>query len=71
MIKIKKRSQTKAFLMESLELFLQKLDIVFTRYEHPAIFTCEQANQHCASIPGGKSKNLFVRNEKGNKHYLI
>lgn len=71
MIEIKKRSQAKAFLMKSLELFLQELNIAVTRYEHPAVFTCEQADQHCASIPGGKSKNLFIRNEKGDKHYLV
>lgn len=57
--------------MKTIEIFLQKLDIAVTRYEHPAVFTCEQAEQHCATIPGAKSKNLFIRNEKGTQHYLI
>jgi Ala-tRNA(Pro) deacylase len=50
---------------------LRDLGIPFEEYEHPAVFTVEESNAHCAHIPGGRSKNLFLRNEKGDRHYLV
>ena len=56
--------------MNSYEVF-QKLNIPYITHNHPAVFTCEEAEIHCADIPGGKSKNLFLRNRKGDQHYLL
>ncbi|MFB0566038.1 MAG: prolyl-tRNA synthetase associated domain-containing protein [Candidatus Aminicenantaceae bacterium] len=50
---------------------LKKLSISYVRYEHPPVFTVEQAEQHWGNIPGSHCKNLFLRNKKGNHHYLI
>ena len=50
---------------------LEKLEVSYAKHEHPAVYTCEEAEVHCAHIPGGKSKNLFLRNRKGNQHYLL
>ena len=49
---------------------LEGLDIVYEKYEHPAVFTVEEAEKH-ARGEGIHSKNLFLRNKKGNKHYLV
>lgn len=57
--------------MKTIEHVLQELGITYTRYEHPAVFTCQQADEHCAMIPENKSKNLFLRNEAGTQHYLV
>jgi len=50
---------------------LEELKITYTKHEHVPVYTCEEAAIHCGAIPGGKSKNLFLRNRKGNQHYLL
>lgn len=50
---------------------LNGLGIVFTRRGHPPVFTVDEAVRHWEGIPGAHCKNLFVRNKKGNHHYLI
>jgi Ala-tRNA(Pro) deacylase len=50
---------------------LQALGIVYARHEHPPVYTVEEAVKHWQGIAGAHCKNLFVRNKKGNRHYLI
>lgn len=50
---------------------LEGLGIVFERYEHPPVFTVEQALDHWAGIDATHCKNLFLRNRKGDRHYLV
>ena len=50
---------------------LNKLGIPFTRHEHPPVFTVEQANLHWEGLSGAHCKNLFLRNKKGRRHYLV
>jgi len=50
---------------------LEKLEISYNRYEHPPVFTVEQAEKHWKNIAGSHCKNLFLRNKKGNRHYLV
>ncbi len=50
---------------------LHALAIAFTRHEHPPVATVEEAGQHWASIDAVHWKNLFLRNQKGNRHYLV
>lgn len=57
--------------MNTIYSVLQNLHIKFVEHKHPPLFTCEDAEQYYGKIPGGKSKNLFLRNRKGNQHYLI
>jgi Ala-tRNA(Pro) deacylase len=49
---------------------LDALGIPYDRYEHPPVFTGEEAALHWAAIPGTQVKNLFLRNKKGDRHYL-
>jgi len=50
---------------------LDRLGIAYSRLEHPPVFTVEQAEKHWGSITGAHCKNLFLRNKKGNRHYLV
>ncbi len=50
---------------------LNNLNISYIVHEHPAVFTVEEAQKFCSDIPGIHCKNLFLRNKKGNKHYLF
>jgi len=50
---------------------LAALGIPYERHDHPPVFTVEEAVVHWKGIAGSHCKNLFVRNKKGNRHYLI
>ncbi|MDD4089707.1 MAG: prolyl-tRNA synthetase associated domain-containing protein [Tissierellia bacterium] len=50
---------------------LDKLEIKYTRYEHRPVYTVEEADNLDIEIPGQHCKNLFLRNKKGNIHYLV
>jgi Ala-tRNA(Pro) deacylase len=50
---------------------LRALDIGYTRHEHPAAATVEAAQPHWADIDATHCKNLFLRNQKGDRHYLV
>jgi Ala-tRNA(Pro) deacylase len=50
---------------------LEALGIEYERYSHPPVFTSDEAAQHWAAIPSTGVKNLFLRNKKGDRHYLV
>ena len=50
---------------------LKELVIPYDYYEHPPAPTVEKAIEYWKDIDAGKCKNLFLRNHKGNRHYLI
>jgi len=50
---------------------MDQLGIQYTRYEHPPVYTVEEAQQYWKDIEGAHSKNLFLRNNKGNRHFLV
>lgn len=50
---------------------LEELGISFTRHEHPPVATVEEAERHWTGIGATHGKNLFLRNQKGNRHYLV
>ncbi len=50
---------------------LDELGIPFTRHEHPPAATVDEALQYWADIDATHCKNLFLRNQKGDRHYLV
>jgi Ala-tRNA(Pro) deacylase len=50
---------------------LDKLGIAYVRHEHPPVATVEEAKKYWAGLKGTHCKNLFLRNYKGNRHYLV
>jgi Ala-tRNA(Pro) deacylase len=50
---------------------LTELGIAFTRHQHPPVATVEEAMQHWDGIDATHCKNLFLRNQKGDRHYLV
>ena len=54
-----------------VEQYLRGLDIAFTRHEHPPVATVAEAEQHWAGIDALHCKNLFLRNQKGSRHFLV
>ena len=52
---------------EQLLARLDELNLGYQYYEHPAVFTVAEAQQHCAHITGGHCKNLLLRTKKKAK----
>jgi Ala-tRNA(Pro) deacylase len=50
---------------------LKSLDIQFEVHQHPPVYTVVEAEEHWENVKGTHCKNLFVRNKKGNRHYLV
>ena len=50
---------------------LADLGIAFDRYEHPPVPTVEDAERYWSGIDATHCKNLFLRNQKGDRHYLV
>lgn len=50
---------------------LEKLNIPFDYYEHPPVPTIHEAKKYWKDIDAAHCKNLFFRNHKGNRHYLV
>ncbi len=51
--------------------FLNSHAIPFERADHPPVFTCEEAKRLVPPLPGIETKNLFLRDGKGRKHFLL
>jgi len=50
---------------------LEELDIRYEYHEHPPLATIEDAIVHWKDFNSDRCKNIFMRNHKGNRHYLI
>lgn len=57
--------------IEQVRRALDAMGIGYEHYTHPPVFTAEEAAEHWAAIPATRVKNLFLRNKKGNRHYLV
>ena len=51
--------------------FLQQQGIEYSFYTHPEAPTIEIARQYWRNDGSKHCKNLFFRNHKGNRHYLV
>lgn len=51
---------------------LDRTGIRYRRFDHPAVFTCEEADR---AMPdehdAAHTKNLFLRDQKGRRHWLV
>ena len=51
--------------------FLKKYGIAYQKYDHPAVFTTNEAKTLAAHVPGTQTKNLFLCDEKKRRFYLV
>ena len=51
--------------------YLREHDIPFSNYNHPEGKTIEEAKRWWKDDGSVHCKNIFLRNHKGNKHYLV
>ncbi|MEL7430861.1 MAG: YbaK/EbsC family protein [Pseudomonadota bacterium] len=58
---------TRADLMD----YLDELGIKTETHDHEAVFTVEESSKIKQDIPGGHTKNLFLKDKKGNFFLLV
>lgn len=51
--------------------YLDELGITTTTHDHEAVFTVEESSKIKQDIPGGHTKNLFLKDKKGNFFLLV
>ena len=52
--------------------YLDDLGIRHERIDHPAVYTCEEAEKTIMLLPReGRTKNVFLRDRKGRRHFLV
>jgi Ala-tRNA(Pro) deacylase len=51
--------------------FLDQHQIRYSYHEHVAVFTSQQARELIEPLPGASAKNLFLRDKKGKRHFLL
>ena len=54
-----------------LDAFLRTHAIEARRVEHPPVMTVEESERLVPPLPGAKTKNLFLRDKKGARHFLV
>ena len=50
---------------------LDRLGIAYESYEHPPVFSSDDVEKYWRDIPAAPVKNLFLRNKKGNREYIV
>jgi Ala-tRNA(Pro) deacylase len=51
--------------------FLADNQIEYERHDHPPVYTVADVERLVPSLPAVKTKNLFLRNKKGRRHFLL
>ena len=58
-------------IMTNVEDFLKLKGIKYVLHEHPAVYTCEEAEKYCGNMQGLACKNLLLRDKKGRRYFLV
>lgn len=57
--------------MDRLLRIFEDAAIPYQRYDHAPVYTVAQANSLLPDLPGIATKNLFLRDRKGRRHFLL
>lgn len=57
--------------MNDFYRFLVKNHIEYERHDHPPVYTVEEARRLVPPLSAAKTKNLFLRDKKGKRHFLV
>lgn len=57
--------------MTDIYKFLADHNIAYERCDHPPVFTVEDVHRLVPPLPAAKTKNLFLRDGRGRRHFLV
>src|SRR5512134_3141407 len=52
-------------------VFMDANGFAYQRLEHPAVFTCAEAELHRPSLPAVSTKNLFLCDKRARRFFLV
>ena len=57
--------------MTDVYQFLADHQIRYERHDHPPVYTVADVERLVPALPAVKTKNLFLRDKKGRRHFLV
>ena len=57
--------------MDDFYQFLSDNQIEYERHDHPPVYTVADVERLVPDLPAVKTKNLFLRDKKGRRHFLV
>ena len=57
--------------MTDIYKFLDSINVSYERFDHPAVYTVSEAKKLSPEMDGASPKNLFLRDKKGIRHFLV
>jgi len=57
--------------VENIYKFLDKNGVTYERHDHEAVFTVEESKKFSPKLEGVSTKNLFLRDKRGSRHFLV
>jgi Ala-tRNA(Pro) deacylase len=57
--------------MTDLYKFLAEHDIEYQRHDHAPVYTVDDVERLVPPLPAARTKNLFFRDKKGRRHFLV
>ena len=57
--------------MADIYRFLTDNHIEYERHDHPPVYTVADVERLLPTLPAVKTKNLFLRDKKGRRHFLV
>ena len=57
--------------MTDIYEFLDTIGVSYESFDHPAVYTVSEAKKLSPKMDGASTKNLFLRDKKGIRHFLV
>ena len=57
--------------MTDVYQFLASCHVEYERHDHPPVYTVADVERLVPPLPAAKTKNLFLRDKKGKRHFLV
>lgn len=57
--------------MSDFYKFLAEYQVTHIRHDHPPLYTVDDVKRLVPDLPGEKTKNLFLRDKPGKRHFLV
>ncbi|MBI2008111.1 prolyl-tRNA synthetase associated domain-containing protein [Candidatus Amesbacteria bacterium] len=57
--------------MKNVYQILDSLGVKYVKHEHPAVFTCQEADKYWVNTAAAHTKNLFLKTEKPPHKYFL
>lgn len=57
--------------MGDVYALLDEIGVGYERFDHAPVFTCDEAEAAVPDSPAVQTKNIFLRDKRGRRHFLL